>query len=389
MAPPERARREHPIRTESYPDLNRHDRTSHTNYHCRLGLRHWGTAIAILLANKPGVRVRLWSAREESGRLLRDRRENVRLLPGVMIPPQVLLTTDPKEALESADIGVSAIPTVYLRETLERLRGLISPEMPVVSLTKGLELDTFKRPSEVIAEVLGSRSVVVLSGPSHAEEVARGRPSSLVAAGPDPSLAASIQQLFGTERFRVYTNSDLIGVELAGALKNVIGIAAGIGDGLGFGDNAKSCVLTRGLVEMAQFGVALGAEHATFHGLAGMGDLITTCISPHGRNRSVGEKLGRGKKLSEILASTPMVAEGVTTAAECLRTGIADGTRPADHGRGLRCALQRQTASGRGERPHAQGIAQRAVMTKPTKGKKQKRCYITAPHIRVAYFGVR
>lgn len=279
-----------------------------------LGSGAWGTAIAILLANKPSVRVRLWSASEASGSLLRDRHENVRLLPGVLIPPQVLLTTDPNEALESADIVVSAIPTVYLRETLGRLRGLISPEMPVVSLTKGLELDTFKRPSEVIAEVLGSRSVVVLSGPSHAEEVARGRPSSLVAAGPDPRLAASIQQLFGTERFRVYTNSDMIGVELAGALKNVIGIAAGIGDGLGFGDNAKSALLTRGLVEMARFGVALGAEHATFHGLAGMGDLITTCISPHGRNRSVGEQLGRGKKLSEILASTPMVAEGVTTA---------------------------------------------------------------------------
>jgi glycerol-3-phosphate dehydrogenase (NAD(P)+) len=153
-----------------------------------------------------------------------------------------------------------------------------------------------------------------LSGPSHAEEVVVGMPTSVVVAADDGSLADDIQRVFATDRFRIYTNNDVLGVELAGALKNVIGIAAGIGDGLGFGDNAKSALLTRGLVEMARFGVALGAEHATFQGLAGMGDLITTCISRHGRNRRVGERLGKGERIADILADMAMVAEGVTTA---------------------------------------------------------------------------
>jgi glycerol-3-phosphate dehydrogenase (NAD(P)+) len=183
----------------------------------------------------------------------------------------------------------------------------------MVSLVKGLEMQTFRRPTEIIHEVFGTERLAVLSGPSHAEEVSRGRPTTVVAASADPELARQIQEQFRTERFRVYTNEDIAGVELAGALKNVIGIAAGIGDGLGFGDNAKAALLTRGLVEMARFGVALGAEHPTFFGLAGLGDLITTCVSPHGRNRSVGERLGRGEKLPAILAGMHMVAEGVYT----------------------------------------------------------------------------
>jgi glycerol-3-phosphate dehydrogenase (NAD(P)+) len=278
-----------------------------------LGDGAWGTAIAILLAQKHHHRVRLWSARPEYGQLLRQRRENVAYLPGVPIPEAVELTADERQAVDGADLCVSAIPTVYLRPTLARF-GTIRAPVPVVSLTKGIEIDTFRRPSEIVAEVLGVERVAVLSGPSHAEEVSRGMPTSVVAASPDAGLALDVQRRFSTERFRIYTNPDVVGVELASALKNVIGIAAGICDGLGFGDNAKSALLTRGLVEMARFGVALGAEHATFHGLAGMGDLITTCFSPHGRNRRVGERLGRGEKLSDILASTPMVAEGVTTA---------------------------------------------------------------------------
>jgi len=278
-----------------------------------LGDGAWGTAIAILLAQKRDHRVRLWSAQPQYGQLLRQKRENVSYLPGVQIPAAVELTADEREAVDGADLWISAIPTVYLRSTLARFR-TIRVVAPVVSLTKGIEIDTFRRPSEIVAEVLGAERVAVLSGPSHAEEVSRGMPTSVVAASPDAGLALNVQRYFSTERFRIYTNPDVVGVELAGALKNVIGIAAGICDGLGFGDNAKSALLARGLVEMARFGVALGAEHATFYGLAGMGDLITTCFSPHGRNRRVGERLGRAEKLAEILASTPMVAEGVTTA---------------------------------------------------------------------------
>jgi glycerol-3-phosphate dehydrogenase (NAD(P)+) len=279
-----------------------------------LGDGAWGTAVALLLARNSEHKVCLWSARAENAELLRSRRENVRLLPGVPIPPTIELTTDPLAAIRDADLLVSAIPTVFLRSTLERFRAFAAPSLRVVSLTKGIELGTFRRPSEIIAEILSTVRVAALSGPSHAEEVSRGMPTSVVVAGADAGLTTWIQQLFGTDRFRVYTNPDLVGVELAGALKNVIGIAAGIVDGLGFGDNAKSALLTRGLVEMTRFGVALGAEHDTFQGLAGVGDLITTCFSPHGRNRRVGERLGRGESLADIQASTPTVAEGVTTA---------------------------------------------------------------------------
>ncbi len=279
-----------------------------------LGDGAWGTAIALLLAQNPKNRVTLWSAFEENAKILRETRENIRLLPGVRIPESIILTTDFSTALDGAELAVSAIPTVYLRNTLKRFVGNWPSELPALSLSKGMEIDTFLRPTQILHEVLGIKHVAALSGPSHAEEVSRGRPTSVVVAGVDEELTMSIQRAFNSERFRIYTNLDVIGVELAGALKNVIGIAAGACDGLGFGDNAKSALLTRALVEMARFGVALGADHATFMGLAGLGDLITTCISPHGRNRRVGERLGKGEKLADILASTPKVAEGVYTA---------------------------------------------------------------------------
>jgi glycerol-3-phosphate dehydrogenase (NAD(P)+) len=278
-----------------------------------LGSGAWGTAIAMILAQNPQHRVALWSARSENA-AWHARRENVRLLPGVAIPASILLTTDIEQALEAVDLLIAATPTVYLRSTLARIAPAIPDAKPLLSLAKGLENHTFRRPTEIAIEVLGPRSVAVLSGPSHAEEVSRGLPTTLVAASEDLPLARWVQQCFSTERFRVYTNLDLVGVELAGAIKNVIGIAAGINDGLGLGDNSKSALLTRGLAEMARFGVALGAESQTFWGLAGMGDLITTCISKHGRNRAVGERLGKGEKLSDIQASTAMVAEGVFTA---------------------------------------------------------------------------
>jgi len=279
-----------------------------------LGDGAWGTAVALLLARDGRRRVRLWSARADNGRLLREKRENVRFLPGVPIPPEVTLTTDVAEATADADLWVSAMPTVYLRETLTRVRPHLRPGAPVVSLSKGLEIDTFLRPSEILTELLGTSAVAVLSGPSHAEEVSRGLPASVVAASRDAELARRVQATFNTERFRVYTNLDPIGVELGGALKNIMGIASGICEGLGLGDNARSALMTRGLAEMARFGVALGAAPATFSGLAGLGDLITTCVSRHGRNRFVGEQLARGRRWSEIHASMAMVAEGVYTA---------------------------------------------------------------------------
>ncbi len=279
-----------------------------------LGDGAWGTAIALLLAQNPQHRVRLWSAREDNGLLLQQHRENVRLLPGVPIPPAVELTTDIRQAVVGADLWVAAIPTVHSRATLTRIASEVRPGPPVLSLAKGLENGTFLRPTEIVTQVLGVEKVAVLSGPSHAEEISRGLPASVVVASHDPELARRVQHLFSTERFRVYTNLDPIGVELAGALKNIIGIAAGISDGLGLGDNAKAALLTRGLVEMTRFGIAFGAEAKTFAGLAGLGDLITTCVSPHGRNHRVGQRLAAGERWTDIEASTPTVAEGAYTA---------------------------------------------------------------------------
>ncbi|OWK47220.1 NAD(P)H-dependent glycerol-3-phosphate dehydrogenase [Fimbriiglobus ruber] len=278
-----------------------------------LGSGGWGTAIAVSLAQKAGNRVRLWCARSETCRVLRETRVNDRQLAGIPIPPTITITDDPGEATESADCWIAAVPTAFLRSTAIRWKPFARETTPVVSLTKGIETTTFRRPTEILEDVLGVTRLVAVSGPSHAEEVARGMPTSVVAASPDAGLAGWVQAHLGSERLRVYTNADLIGVELAGALKNVIGIAAGCCDGLKFGDNAKAAMLTRGLVEMTRFGVAHGADPATFAGLAGLGDLITTCFSPHGRNRRVGERLARGDTLADV-QSGPQVAEGVYTA---------------------------------------------------------------------------
>ena len=278
-----------------------------------LGSGGWGTALAVVLGQRPEHRVRLWSYRGDVADRLNRLRENTQQLAGVRIPDAVDITASVEDATRGADVWITAIPTAYLRSTLKLFHKVAEPGTPVVSLTKGIEIETFRRPSEIIRRELGMPRVVVLSGPSHAEEVARGGPTSLVAASEDAALAAWVQLHVGSDRLRVYTNSDLIGVELAGALKNVLAIAAGICDGLNFGDNAKAALLTRGLVEMQRFGVTHGADPATFHGLAGIGDLMTTCFSPHGRNRRVGERLARGEKLEALLAG-PQVAEGIFTA---------------------------------------------------------------------------
>lgn len=278
-----------------------------------LGSGAMGTACSILLAGHGKQRVTLWCRNAEYAREMAELRENRRLLPGVPIPDSVEITDEIERAVDGAELLVIAIPTSFLREAIADIAHALTADRPVVSVIKGLENETFLRPSEIIAELLGSRAVVSLSGPSHAEEISRRLPASVVAASGDLALARRVQDVFTTDRFRVYTNVDIIGVELAAALKNVIAIAAGICDGLGYGDNAKSSLMTRGLVEMTRFGTSLGAEAQTFFGLAGMGDLITTCVSPYGRNRMVGQRLGAGETIDQILESMDGVAEGVST----------------------------------------------------------------------------
>lgn len=278
-----------------------------------LGGGGMATACATLLAESPETAVSMWVRKPEIAEDIRTERENRRLLPGVKLADSIAVTSDIDEAVADADLLVIAIPTEFVREALTDLKSHLSHPAPVVSVIKGIEKETFYRPSEIISDVLGPRPVVALGGPSHAEEIARRLPASVVAASGDIQLAKQTQKLFSTDRFRVYTNVDIVGVELAGALKNVIAIAAGICDGGKYGDNAKSAIMTRGLVEMNRFGSALGAEPATFSGLAGVGDLITTCMSPFGRNRSLGERLGKGETLQQILSSMDAVAEGVNT----------------------------------------------------------------------------
>lgn len=271
------------------------------------------TACATLLTEAAETAVSMWVRKPEIADDINTHRENRRLLPGVKLPESIHVTSDIDAAVADADFLVIAIPTEFIRQALTTLKSHLTGETPVISVVKGIEKSTFYRPSEIISDVLGPRPVVALGGPSHAEEIARRLPASVVAACGDLELAKETQRLFSTDRFRVYTNLDIVGVELAGALKNVIAIAAGICDGGKYGDNAKSAIMTRGLVEMNRFGSSLGAEPSTFSGLAGVGDLITTCMSPFGRNRSLGERLGRGETLQQILASMDAVAEGVNT----------------------------------------------------------------------------
>jgi len=278
-----------------------------------LGGGGMATACATLLTESSTVAVSMWVRSAKIAEDLKMHRENKRLLPGVQFSETINVTSDIDEAVADADYLVIAIPTEFLREALTSLAAHLKNGSPVISVIKGIEKETFFRPSEIMADVLGPRPVAALGGPSHAEEIARRLPASVVAASGDIQLAKQTQKLFSTDRFRVYTNIDIVGVELAGALKNVIAIAAGICDGGKYGDNAKSAIMTRGLVEMNRFGSALGAEPSTFSGLAGVGDLITTCMSPFGRNRKLGERLGQGETLEQILSTMDAVAEGVNT----------------------------------------------------------------------------
>jgi glycerol-3-phosphate dehydrogenase (NAD(P)+) len=276
-----------------------------------LGTGGMGTALAILLARSAST-VTLWGRSPKRIADLARLRENRLHLPGVLLPDSVRPSADAAEAVASADLIVVAIPSAFLRSITAGIADAIPTATPVLSVVKGIERETFARPSEIISEAWGSRPVAVLSGPSHAEEIARGLPASVVVAG-EEELSIQVRNALSGAAFRVYTNPDALGVELSGALKNILGIAAGICEGLGFGDNAKAALLTRGLVEIARFGVSLGAQFSTFWGLAGVGDVITTCYSPFGRNRAVGVKIGQGIGLAEVLGAMNDVVEGVFT----------------------------------------------------------------------------
>ncbi|RMH03847.1 MAG: NAD(P)-dependent glycerol-3-phosphate dehydrogenase [Planctomycetota bacterium] len=272
----------------------------------------WGTAIALSL-HRAGRPVTVWSHDPDYAAEVARSRRNPKFLPGVEIPGEIRWTADLEEAVAGADIYYSVVPTQFLRATLRRFAGALA-NLPAVSASKGLELGTLKRPSEILVEAAGARAgVAVLSGPSHAEETARGLATSVVVASREPGLAERVQAELGSASLRLYTGQDLVGVELGGALKNVIAVAAGVADGLGLGDNAKAALVARGLVEMARFGVLHGARRETFFGLSGAGDLMATCYSRHSRNRALGERIGRGETLAEIQASTEKVAEGVWT----------------------------------------------------------------------------
>jgi glycerol-3-phosphate dehydrogenase (NAD(P)+) len=277
-----------------------------------LGSGSWGTSFSLVLADA-GNDVLLWARRPELAEAIATKHENPDYLPDIQLPTGIDATADPKEALDGARIVVLAVPSQRLRENLVQWAPSIPGDAVFVSLMKGIELSTTKRMSEVIRDVTGASEerVAVVSGPNLAREIAQRQPAASVVACVDEDVAARIQAACHTPYFRPYTNTDVVGTELGGAVKNVIALAVGMAHGMGLGDNAKASVITRGLAETTRLGVALGADPYTFSGLAGLGDLVATCLSPLSRNRTFGEKLGQGLSLEEILASTRQVAEGV------------------------------------------------------------------------------
>lgn len=286
-----------------------------------LGDGGWGTVLAMLLKNK-GFDVSLWGAFKDNIEALTRDGENKKFLPDVKLPKGITFTCDMYSACEDASLIVLAIPSRFLRDVLvHNMDALKDTRRSFVSVVKGIEEKSLKRMSEVVEDVLGSAEIAVLSGPSIAPEVARHVPTAIVVASQDESFSRKVRDILKTERFRVYTNNDMIGVELGGALKNIIAIAAGISDGLGFGSNTKAAILTRGLAEITRLGVSMGALKETFHGLSGIGDLITTCISPEGRNHRFGEEIGRGKHPEELLKKSVAEIEGAWTSHAALLLG--------------------------------------------------------------------
>jgi glycerol-3-phosphate dehydrogenase (NAD(P)+) len=306
----------------------------------------WGTALALLL-NRSGRQVRLWVRRAEAADLLRRERENATYLPGVRLPEDLLISDDLADTVAGCSVVVVAVISRYMREIARRLAPCLGPDALVVHGTKGFEANTWLRCSEILAAELGpgfESRLAVLSGPTHAAEVARRIPSAAVLGCRDGEAAEALQRLFAGPDFRLYTNPDLVGVEVCGSLKNVIALAAGASDGLGYGDNTKAALITRSLAEIGRLVAALGGDPTTVSGLAGLGDVVATCTSRHSRNRWAGEQLGQGQSLDQVLASTPMVVEGVPAT----RAAVALGAR---HGVELPIAEQVQAVLFEGRRP--------------------------------------
>lgn len=272
----------------------------------------WGTALALVL-DRNGHSTTVWGPFPEHVAAVAEHGENVTFLPGVPIPESLRWTVDPAEAVAGAELIVLASPSKFMRSVLASFQGRIAQDVLLVSVAKGLDRETRHRMTQVAEEVLGVGPIAALSGPSHAEEVARGVPSAVTIACREHARAVALQHAFNNETFRVYTSDDVIGAEIGGAMKNVLAVAAGISDGIGFGDNTKAALITRGLAEMTRIGMALDAHAATFSGLSGIGDLIVTCTSKLSRNRGVGERLGLGETLDQIMGSMEQVAEGVWT----------------------------------------------------------------------------
>jgi len=274
----------------------------------------WGTALALLLNNKR-YNITIWSAFRDYAVYLDKKRQNTKFLPGIKIPKDISITADIKEAVKGTDFILLAVPSQYMRGVLKKLHK-VDPSLsaPFLSAAKGIENNTLMLMSEVAGDIFKGANIAVLSGPTISHEVARGMPTAVVAASKDLALAKRMQDIFNAPAFRVYTSTDLTGVELGGSIKNVIAIAAGVLDGLKLGANTKAGLVTRGLVEISRLGVAMGAKNETFYGISGLGDLVTTCISSYGRNRWFGEEIGKGKSPKQILKNTEMVVEGVATA---------------------------------------------------------------------------
>jgi len=289
-----------------------------------VGAGAWGTTLAIKLAEAERP-VTLWAHTAEAGEELASIRENRRYLPGIVFPPNLRVATDDAYLAEPHRSFVLAVPSAHVRETLRRLRAALFAEASLLSVVKGIEQGTHLRMSEVITEELPGRRVAALSGPNLAREIAAGLPAVSVVASQDAELATEFATLLGSDRFRLYTNPDLVGVELCGALKNVVALAAGFVDGLGFGDSAKAGIITRGLAEITRLGVAAGGQQMTFAGLAGVGDLIATCMSPLSRNRRAGELMASGMSWADAAAQLNGVAEGVDTVSGALQLAVEHG----------------------------------------------------------------
>lgn len=277
-----------------------------------IGGGSWGTALAVSLSSN-GHQVRLWDIKPELLTEMAATRENARYLPGISFPAGLSIAKEIDQAVSGADVVLFSAPAQQFRNALANILPFLTEEMVLVNVAKGIEQKSLKRLSEIASELLPKAKYVVLSGPSHAEEVGNALPTTVVAASADLTLAEYIQDIFMSEHLRVYTNTDVIGVELGGALKNIIALGAGISDGMGYGDNAKAAMMARGITEMARLGVALGAEEATFSGLTGIGDLIVTCTSMHSRNRRCGILIGEGTKPSAATKQIGMVVEGMYT----------------------------------------------------------------------------